>query len=90
MSPILKLIFAVLFLGSAIIALATFGAFVNGFIVWSWLTYFFVIIRYLLGLFNFLIDVPTLLLLVGYGIYILGAYWIFKGVFLVINWVKNY
>lgn len=74
----------------ALIGVVTAGLIVLGnvladYLPWIWLTYFFVIIRHLAGLFSFLYDLQTLWTLVGWSYILLGAYWIFRGVLIIIK-----
>lgn len=46
-------------------ALYALGAAVNAFLPWSWLTYFFVIMRHLLAIFAWIIDINTMLIIIG-------------------------
>jgi len=90
MSYFLKIFVAIAGFLAAYVLLSDFGAVLNSFLPWSFLTSFFVILRNVISLVDFMIDTTTLFTLVGVGILVLGAYYLFKAGFLVINWIKGF
>lgn len=64
------------------------GSLVNKIIVWQWLTNFFIIIRHVVLLFNFIFDIPQLWTSVGYGIFLLTGLYALKGIIFIIKWFK--
>jgi len=61
---------------------------VNNLIPWVWITNLFVILRSILGLIGFMIDLNTLFTLVSLTLTLEITLWAFKGGKLVINWFK--
>lgn len=64
------------------------GGLVNKIIIWQWLTNFFIIIRHVVLLFNFMFDIPQLWTSVGYGLFLLTGLYTLKGLILIIKWFK--
>lgn len=62
----------------------TFGAVVN-LIHWEFLTGFFSIIIHLINIFDFWVNVPLLITLVGVVIFMESAYWFFRGIYWVVE-----
>jgi len=70
--------------------LGILGEAINGLVPWTWLTNFFVIIRHLLALIDWLMPTDTMITLIGISFTILSALWGFKAVMWVIHWFKKY
>lgn len=74
---------------SAIISmLYILGQGINALIPWSWLIYFFVIFRNLTSLIGFIIDLPTLYVLISLTLTIQIIFWTYKATIFVINWFR--
>jgi len=89
-TEIIKNIKAIISITLVIAALGTIGAVLNSLIVWSWLKYFFVILRVLLDMIDFMVDTDALLILTTISLSILTTLWAFKGVMWVIKWFNQY
>jgi len=57
---------------------------------WDWLTYFFVLIRNLLLMIDWVIPTDTLLTLVGISFTIQVALWAYKATWWLIRWFRNH
>lgn len=58
--------------------LYTIGAAINALVPWQWLTSFFVIMRHFMAMFNWLIDIDTLLTIIGLGFTLKLAVWTYR------------
>lgn len=90
MSYFLKLFVSVSGFLAGFFLLSEFGMVLNTYLPWSFLTDFFIILRNVVSLVDFMIDTDTLFNLVGIGILVLSAYYLFKAGFLIINWIKRF
>lgn len=70
--------------------LGVLGAAVNSLALWGWLTSFFVLIRHLFALIDWVWPIDTMIILIGLGFFVLSALWGFKAVMWVIHWFKKY
>jgi len=86
---IIKLLIRIGMLALAVTALSVFGSVINNFLPWSWLITFFALIRNLLYMMNWLVDIPTLLQIIGYVMLIEIAYWGYEGTMVVIKFFKH-
>lgn len=78
----------------AIISFTLVGLIALGFVVdqylnFSFLTGFFVLIRRLIGLFDFAFDTDTLLMLLGYSLLISIGYWLFRAYMSITQFLNN-
>lgn len=87
---ILKIFIKVGIFFIGILALATFGNYIEGKINWEYLTGFFTFVRYLLSAIDFMWDTTTLYQLFYVSIGVLGAYYIFKGSVYIIRYFRKY
>lgn len=76
-------------IGSILTALTLLGSSLNVLIPWDWLTYFFVIIRSLVYLFDFMNDTGTMLTIFGLWLSVSIAVWVFRSRFVIIRYLKN-
>lgn len=76
-------------IGIFIAGLITFGIIINTLLPWIWLTYFFIIVQDYGNLFNWCIDMTTIWQICGLSLAILIGIWSFKGMLVVINYLKN-
>jgi len=90
MNPTINILKQVGLISLTITAMGTVGVVLNNFIPWVWLTNFFIIMRHLLPLIDFMFDTTTLLTLLGIMLTVQIALWAWKGSNLVIDWFKKY
>lgn len=81
----LKLIAIISLITTACLSL---GVLFNQIIPWTYLTQFFSLMRWSFGLIDFLVDTPTLIILIGLALMIQVAYWSFRGVMLVVHYFR--
>jgi len=89
MSKIIQILIRIGFIALIIGALAIFGRVVNEFLSWSFLVTFFAVVRNLLNMLNWLIDIPTLVLLITITLSIEVAYWIYEASVVVTKFFRN-
>ena len=77
MNEITKTIKSIIIIGLIITVTAAFGAGINAFIPWEWLTYFFSIIRNTIGLIDFMVNTDVVLIIMGIWLNISIYYWLF-------------
>lgn len=88
-SEVMKILKPTAFIGALLVALRILGGVINNLIPWTWLTSFFSIMRWGLGLLDFMWDTDTLIIVIGLVLAINVAYWAFKGVLAVINYFRT-
>lgn len=88
MNQIIKTLKTLAIIGIIISGLTILGATINEIVPWIWLTNFFIIIKFLIRIFDFMIDTDTLITLIGLILTIDAAYWVFKGVMLIIHYFR--
>jgi len=75
--------------GVMMAALSVLGLAINQLVPWSWLTNFFVIIRYFSILFDWIWDVPTMYVLLTIAFSLQITVWGFKASIAAVNYFKN-
>jgi len=83
---ILKIVVRISITGLIISGLLIIGNVIDNLVVWSWLTDVFSLIKKSLNSLNFIIDINTLITLVGYSLTIGVGYWSFR----IIIWLSKY
>jgi len=68
-----------------ITAIVTVGNIISASLPWQYLGYLFYVIRFFLYLFDFIINIDTLVLLVGIALFMEGAIWTVRGVLFLIS-----
>ena len=86
MGEIIKLIIKITMLPIVLVGLGLLGAVINSLPVWSWLTYFFIIVRNTANMFSFMIDVNAALTVLGFLLIIAIA----RASFTATIWVIHY
>lgn len=69
------------------IGLFGLGLFINSIINWTWLVYFFIIFKSLIAIIWFL-PFDVIFYLLGLSFSLVVAFWSFKGVMLVYEWLR--
>jgi len=78
------------FVSLIITALITLGTAIVNNLSWSFLTTFFILIQNLLNMLNWIIDVPSLILLIGITLSIEVAYWTYEAWYLIVKFFKTF
>lgn len=73
-----------------IAGLGVLGTAVNNLVPWQYLTYFFVILRHLINLIDFIIPTNHLIAAMGAGLAVAMALWSYKGYIWIVEWYKNH
>jgi hypothetical protein len=90
MNEAIKILKTIGLVGLVIVGLSLLGVAINNILPWSWLTDFFRIIRHFVGIFDFMWDTSTFFVIIGLGLLVEVAYWVFKAVMWAIRWFKSY
>lgn len=79
---VFKILKQLAFVPLIITGLVVLGGAINSYIGTSPinLVYFFAILRRFIFVFDFMLDIPTLLLLVGFSLLVEAAYWALRGI----------
>lgn len=72
-----------------VLILTLLGAVIDAIIPWSWLTYFFTIIRNGVGIIDFMWDTDTMFTLIALSLSIVISVWAFKAGLLAISYFKH-
>jgi len=73
-----------------ITGIVALGTALNNLVPWQYLTYFFVILRHLIQLIDFIIPANQLIAVIGAGLSVALALWSYKGYIWIIEWYKNH
>lgn len=84
-----KTIKQAILIGVIIGALIGFGNRIAQNVVWVWLTKFFILIREILEMIDFIIDTDTLILLLGITLAIEMAVWTFRAILYLVHFFKE-
>lgn len=85
----IKLLRDIALISIVIVILAALGNVIDEFLPWSALTNFFVILRHFSSIFNFMWDMDTTFVLVGYMLLIEVAVWAFRAGLTVVNYFRS-
>lgn len=84
-----KTIKQAILIGVIIGALIGFGNRMARNVVWVWLTKFFILIREILEMIDFIVDTDTLILLLGITLTIELAVWTFRAILYLVHFFKE-
>lgn len=89
MNTTIKLIRDAALLGIIIIALGIFGNAVNGWLPFEYVTYAFTIVRNIMGIMNFTVDLDTFYKLIGWLLPLYIALWSMRATMGIVHWFRE-
>lgn len=90
MNTVTKIIRDIGLLAIVIIALGIFGNAVNAWLPFIYVTYAFTIVRNIMGLIGFTVDLPTFYIVIGWILSLYIALWLLRASFAMVKWFREH